>query len=221
MIRWTAKPRPGEAAAHETTGHVWDDDLTEYNQPMPRWWLYLFYITIVFALAYLVLFPGLGRYDGVLGWSQYSKWEQEVAAMREQTAELYESYAATPVPELAGNQQAMETGRRSFTNNCAVCHRLRTGVARGVMPNLADDSWQYGSDPDTIKATLINGRNGVMPAFGDSLSRRQLEQVSAYVYTLTAGMRRSSWRMRARRSTCSSAWPVTARTVPVTRRLAP
>ena len=183
LIRWTAKPRANESASHETTGHVWDEDLTEYNQPMPRWWLMLFYITIVFGLVYLVLYPGLGSYAGLLGWSQYKEYRQEVEAAEARYGPLYAEYAAQPVPELARNDKAMRTAGRLFANNCAVCHGSDGRGAKGF-PNLADDAWLYGGDPDTIKQTLHNGRNGVMPAFGQQLDERGLRSVAAYVYTL-------------------------------------
>ncbi len=183
LIRWTAKPRPNESASDETTGHVWDDDLTEYNQPMPRWWLMLFYITIVFGLIYLVLYPGLGSYDGALGWSQYKEYRQEVQAAESRYAPLYAEYASKPVPELAQVDSAMRTGGRIFANNCAVCHGSDGRGAKGF-PNLADDDWLYGGDPEKIKQSLLNGRNGVMPAFGQQLDERGLRAVAAYVYTL-------------------------------------
>lgn len=183
LIRWTAKPRPNESASTETTGHVWDEDLSEYNQPMPRWWLNLFYITIFFALIYLVLYPGLGSYAGVLGWSQYSEYEAEVEAAKERVAPLYAEYAAQSIPQLADNQSAMRTGQRIFANNCAVCHGSDARGAVGF-PNLTDASWLYGGEPEQIRQTLINGRSGVMPAFGQQLGERDLRAVAAYVYTL-------------------------------------
>ncbi|MDZ7788507.1 MAG: cytochrome-c oxidase, cbb3-type subunit III [Halofilum sp. (in: g-proteobacteria)] len=183
LIRWTAKPRPNESASTETTGHVWDEDLTEYNQPMPRWWLNLFYITIFFALIYLVLYPGLGSYAGVLGWSQYSEYEAEVEAAEERVAPLYAEYAAQSIPQLAENESAMRTGQRIFANNCAVCHGSDGRGAVGF-PNLTDDSWLYGGEPEQIRQTLINGRSGVMPGFGQQLGERDLRAVAAYVYTL-------------------------------------
>ena len=183
LIRWTAKPRPGEAASSETTGHVWDEDLTEYNQPMPRWWLILFYITIVFGIVYLILYPGLGSYAGVLGWSQYEEYREEVQAARERYAPLYDSYASQDIPALAQNAEAMETGQRLFANNCAVCHGSDAQGARGF-PNLTDDDWLYGGSPETIKTSILQGRNGVMPAFGQQLGERGVRAVAAYVYEL-------------------------------------
>lgn len=183
LIRWTAKPRPNENASTETTGHVWDEDLTEYNQPMPRWWLNLFYITIVFALIYLVLYPGLGSYAGVLGWSQYSEYQAEVEAAEERVAPLYADYAEQSIPQLAENESAMRTGQRIFANNCAVCHGSDGRGAVGF-PNLADDVWLYGGDPEQIKHSVLQGREGVMPAFGDQLGESGVRAVAAYVYTL-------------------------------------
>ena len=104
LIRWSGKAQVvKERSTSDTTGHVWDDDLTEYNKPMPRWWLILFYITIVFGVIYLALYPGLGTYAGMLGWSQYEEYREEVKSAREQYAPLYDKYAATPIPELARN----------------------------------------------------------------------------------------------------------------------
>jgi cytochrome c oxidase cbb3-type subunit 3 len=183
LIRWTAKPRPGEAASTETTGHVWDDDLTEYNQPMPRWWLILFYITIVFGLVYLVLYPGLGSYAGVLGWSQYEEYREEVEAAREQYAPLYDRYASIGIPQLATNADAMETGQRLFANNCAVCHGSDGGGAKGF-PNLADDVWNWGGEPQQILISILQGRQGVMPAFEQQLGEQGVRAVAAYVYEL-------------------------------------
>ncbi|ERJ18247.1 Cbb3-type cytochrome c oxidase subunit protein [Salinisphaera shabanensis E1L3A] len=183
LIRWTAKPRPGEASAEETTGHVWDGDLTEYNKPMPRWWLWLFYLTIIFALGYLVLYPGLGKFAGVLGWSQYDAYEQEVAAAEERVAPLFADYAATPIPQLAENSDAMDTGRRLFANNCAVCHGSDARGATGY-PNLADNDWLYGGEPENIERTIMAGRNGMMPGWKPVLGEDGVKEVAAYVYQL-------------------------------------
>ncbi|HKJ94568.1 MAG TPA: cytochrome-c oxidase, cbb3-type subunit III [Gammaproteobacteria bacterium] len=183
LIRWTAKPRAGEAAASETTGHVWDGNLTEYNKPMPRWWLWLFYITIAFALLYLVLYPGLGNFGGLLGWSQYGAYRQEVKAAHEAYAPIYEKYSKMAIPALAKNDDAMGTGRRIFANNCAVCHGSDGRGAPGF-PNLADNDWLHGGSPEAIQTTILNGRQGVMPSFGKALGTRGVEEVAAYVYSL-------------------------------------
>lgn len=182
LIRWTAKKRPGEAAETETTGHVWDG-LSEYNNPLPRWWLWLFYITIGFGLVYLALYPGLGAYKGLLNWSQYGEWEQEVAEAEERVAPLFANYAAIPIPELATNADAMQTGRRLFGNNCAMCHGA-DGRGRTGFPNVADNAWQWGGTPEAIYHSILNGRVAVMPALGAALGEQGVREVSAYVFSL-------------------------------------
>ncbi len=183
LIRWTAKKRPDERAAHETTGHEWDG-LTELNNPMPRWWLWLFYATIVFGLIYMVLYPSFGSYQGLLGWSQYSEWEQEVAETEERVAPLFEEYAEIPIPELAQHSDAMQTGRRLFDNNCAVCHGV-DGGGRPGFPNIANNVWNWGGEPEQIYTSILDGRRGNMPALGDALGEDGLEQVAAYTFSLS------------------------------------
>lgn len=182
LIRWTAKPRAGEAAANETTGHTWDG-ISEYNKPMPRWWLWLFYGSIVVALIYLVLMPGLGNFGGLLGWSQYERYAAEVAAAEERYAPLYAEYAETPIPELAENDQAMATAGRLFANNCSTCHGSDGRGARGY-PNLADNVWQWGGEAEAIRHTLLNGRQAAMPAFSGQLDESEIQATAAYVYSL-------------------------------------
>lgn len=183
LIRWTAKPRPGEAPLGETTGHVWDGNLTEYNKPMPKWWLYLFYITIVFAFVYLILMPGF--FSGVLGWSQVKAWEEDVAAAEARYGPIFAEYAKTPIPELAQNPEAMASGGRLYANNCSVCHGADARGARGF-PNLADDAWQYGGSPEAIKASILNGRQGMMPPMAAAVGDEQaVQQVAAYVLSLS------------------------------------
>lgn len=182
LIRWTAKKRPGEGAASDTTGHEWDG-LREYNNPMPRWWLGLFYITIVFGLVYLLLYPGLGNFRGLLGWSQISAYEAEVAAAEADVAPLFARYAATPIPELARDPAAMATGRRLFVTNCAVCHGADGHGSRGF-PNLADDNWQWGGSPEQIEQTITGGRQAAMIPWGAALGEDGVKAVAAYVRTL-------------------------------------
>lgn len=182
LIRWTARKRPGEGAAHETTGHTWDG-LEELNQPMPRWWLWLFYATIAFSLLYLLLYPGLGAFKGLLGWSQYSAYEEEVQQVEEEVAPLFARYADIPIPELARNDEAMQTGRRLFANNCAVCHGT-DGGGRPGFPDLTDDAWSWGGEPAQIYQSILDGRNGVMPALEDALGDDGVEAVTAYLYDL-------------------------------------
>ncbi len=182
LIRWTAKKRPGEAAASDTTGHEWDG-LKEYNNPMPRWWLGLFYITIVFALGYLLLYPGLGNFKGLLGWTQVGAYEAEVAAVERDVAPLFAKYAAMPIPELARDPAAMATGRRLFVTNCAVCHGADGHGSRGF-PNLADNIWHWGGTPEQIEQTITQGRMAMMMPWGATLGEDGVKAAAAYVRSL-------------------------------------
>lgn len=182
LIRWTAKKRPGEGAASDTTGHEWDG-LREYNNPMPRWWLGLFYITIVFALAYLLLYPGLGNFKGLLGWTQTGAYEAEVQQVEQDVAPLFAKYAATPIPDLARDPAAMATGRRLFVTSCAVCHGADGHGSRGF-PNLADTIWQWGGSPEQIEQTITQGRQAAMIPWGAALGDDGVKAVATYVRSL-------------------------------------
>jgi cytochrome c oxidase cbb3-type subunit 3 len=182
LIRWTAKKRPGEGAASDTTGHEWDG-LREYNNPMPRWWLGLFYLSIVAALVYLLLYPGLGNFKGLLGWTQTGAYEAEVAAVEADVAPLFAKYAATPIPDLARDPAAMATGRRLFVTNCAVCHGADGHGSRGF-PNLADDNWQWGGSPEQIEQTITQGRQAAMIPWGAALGEDGVKAVATYVRSL-------------------------------------
>lgn len=184
LIRWTVRPRPGEAAAGEVTGHVWDEDLREYNNPLPRWWLGLFYVTIVFSLVYLVLYPGLGKWQGLLGWSSAGQYEEEMRQAEAKYGPIFRKYASMPVAALAKDEEAMAAGRRLFMTYCAVCHGSDARGGPGF-PNLADDDWLWGGDPESIKKSILDGRQGVMPAWGGTLGDRGIAEVTAYVLSLS------------------------------------
>lgn len=161
--------RPLEAGkGAETSGHTWDEDLTEYNNPLPRWWAWLFYLTIVFSLGYLVLYPGLGSYSGTLGWSQVKQLEDETRAASARFGPIYEKYAAQDVAAVAKSPEALAIGQRLFLNNCAQCHASDGGGSRGF-PNLTDRDWLWGGTPDAIKASITEGRTGVMPPMGAAI----------------------------------------------------
>ena len=179
-----SKRRSDEPGADETMGHVWDGDLAEYNQPLPLWWLMLFYLTIVFGVGYLLLFPGLGNFKGLLGWSQTGQYEQEVRQVRNRYSEIYDRLAALSFEDLAADEQAMSIGHRLYVNNCSVCHGSDARGAKGF-PNLADDDWLYGGDPDNIKISVLNGRAGLMPPLAAAMSETALEQVVQYVRSLS------------------------------------
>jgi cytochrome c oxidase cbb3-type subunit III len=184
LIIWTTKKRTGEAKQGEVTGHTWDGDLQEYNNPLPRWWLWLFIITIIFAFAYLYYYPGLGNYAGSGGWSQRAQYEEEMSAAKANYDPLFVAYAQKPIPELAKDKVAMESGHRLFLNYCAACHGSDAGGSPGF-PNLTDGIWLYGGDPETIKTTILDGRMGVMPPMGAGLNETQLNDLTAYVISLS------------------------------------
>ncbi len=184
LIRWTAKPRHGESAAGEVTGHTWDETLAEYNNPLPRWWLWLFYLTMLFGLTYLALYPGLGSYRGLLNWTQASAYEQEVQAADAKFGPLFKKYAATPIEQLANDPDALRIGQRLFVNYCAGCHGSDAGGGPGF-PNLRDKDWLYGGQPETILASILDGRTGSMPAWGQVLDGKSIDAVVAYVQTLS------------------------------------
>jgi cytochrome c oxidase cbb3-type subunit 3 len=176
----TSKMKKDSHKEGETTGHVWDDDLTEYNNPLPRWWLYLFIITIVFAVVYLILYPGMGNYKGLLGWTEEGAWAEENEKVLAKRKELFSTFIDKPLPVMIKDTKAMEIGERLFANHCSSCHGSDAQGAVGF-PNLADNDWLYGGEPDTLVQTITNGRNGIMPAWGAALGDEGVKQVAAYV----------------------------------------
>lgn len=169
---------PGTQA--DVVGHVWDGDLQEFNNPLPRWWMWLFAITIVFGLTYLALFPGLGTFPGLLHWTSRGQWEDEQAVAKQQYEPIYTRFAGMPVPAVAADPQAREIGERIFLNNCAPCHASDGRGSRGF-PNLTDSDWLYGGDPAQIEASIQGGRAGMMPALGKQLGEDGVKDVANYV----------------------------------------
>lgn len=172
--------------AHDnTTGHVWDGDLREMNNPLPRWWVGLFLITIVFALGYLALYPGLGNSAGQLGWSSAGQYEAEVAKANQELAPLYAKFSGMPPEEVAKDPQAMAIGDRLFMNNCAQCHGSDARGTKGF-PNLSDSDWLYGGTHDKIKETLVNGRIGNMPPMAAAVGTPEdVRNLAHYVLSLS------------------------------------
>ncbi|TVP76749.1 cytochrome-c oxidase, cbb3-type subunit III [Thioalkalivibrio sp.] len=190
LIRWTSKKRPGEAAEGAETGHSWDG-LTEFNNPLPRWWLWMFYITIVFALVYLVLYPGLGRFAGLLGWHsgnmlgvEDSQYQREMQRAEERYQPIFAAMADQDISSLARDADAVTTGRRLYLNYCSTCHGSDAGGARGF-PSLVNGVWQWGGTPDAIRTSIAQGREANMPGFGDSLGEEGVEQVAHYVLQMS------------------------------------
>lgn len=166
----------------ETTGHA-ADGIEEYDNPLPQWWFKLFILTVVFALGYLVLYPGLGNYAGVLGWTQEGQWEEEVAQASERFTPIFAQYQEVPIPELAQDAEAMQVAERIYLNNCAVCHGSNAQGGYGF-PNLTNDDWLYGGEPENILATLNYGRNGLMPSW-QQLGENNIENLTQYVLSLS------------------------------------
>ncbi|MBK6866462.1 MAG: cytochrome-c oxidase, cbb3-type subunit III [Burkholderiales bacterium] len=160
-LLWISGKTQAMTAADNTTGHVWDGDLREMNNPLPRWWVGLFVITCVFSLAYLYLYPGLGSYGGSLGWTQSGQFEREVSKGNEQMAPIYAAFASKSTEELTKDAQAMAIGDRLFMNNCAQCHGSDARGSTGF-PNLTDGHWNWGGTPEQIHETIAKGRTGVM-----------------------------------------------------------
>ena len=184
LLHWTkgVSDRSGDDVG--STGHVWDEDLKELNTPLPRWWLHLFNITIVFALAYLVLFPGLGNFAGFLGWTQEAQYEDEMAAAEVAQEAIYARYSEMDPQALRADAAAMGTAGRLFRQNCAMCHGSDGRGATGF-PNLADDDWQWGGSFEQIMYTLENGRMAAMPPWVAVLGEDGTQEVVQYVLQLS------------------------------------
>jgi len=168
----------------ETTGHTWDEDLGEYNNPLPRWWMWLFWITIVFSLAYLALYPGLGSYAGYWKWTQVGQLEQETAHANAQFGPLYEKFAGQEVAQLAKSPEALAIGQKLFLNNCAQCH-ASDAAGSASFPNLTDMEWLWGGTPEAIKTSIAEGRLGIMPPWGTVLGEQGVKDAAHYVMSLS------------------------------------
>ena len=173
-----AKFTPGK-----TMGHVWDETLEEYNNPMPRWWSWLFVITVIFSLVYLVLYPGLGKFPGILGWTSVGQYKIERERMDATIQPMYDKYLAMDVKAVAADKQAMETGKRLYLTYCMQCHGADARGAKGF-PNLTDSDWLYGGEPEQIKQTIDEGRMGVMPPHAQ-LGADTIKDLANYVRSLS------------------------------------
>jgi len=172
-------------AGDNTTGHIWDEDLRELNNPLPRWWMGLFVLTVLFAGIYLALYPGLGSAKGTLGWSSQGQYDAEQAKARAALGEVYAKYAAMPVQALAADAGAMGIGERLFANNCAACHGSDAKGSKGF-PNLTDSDWLYGGSHETIIETITKGRNGQMPPMAAAVGGAEdVRNVANYVLSLS------------------------------------
>lgn len=180
-----SKRKTGKAGDKiETMGHVWDENLEELNTPLPRWWLYLFIGTLIWGAGYLLLYPGLGAYAGLLGWSQINQLEQEMQAADAAYGPIYAQFKNTDLRQLAQNEAALKIGESLYSSYCTTCHGSDARGARGY-PNLRDSDWLYGGEPDNIKVSILQGRRALMPAWGEVLSAEDIFNVTAYVEQLS------------------------------------
>ncbi len=169
----------------DTTGHVWDETLAEYNNPLPRWWMWLFYLTIVFSIAYLAFYPGLGSFSGSFGWSSRAQLEEEMARANQQFGPLYEKYVKMDVTAVAADAQAQQMGQRLFLNHCAQCHGSDAGGSRGF-PSLRDSDWLWGGSPELVKTSIAEGRMGVMPPQAAAVGTSEdVKDLANYVLSLS------------------------------------
>lgn len=185
ILLWLTARKRVAASADNTTGHVWDEDLREANNPLPMWWVGLFVLTIVFGLGYLALFPGLGSFRGKSDWTSRGAYEAEVARATQELAPVYAKYAAMPVEEISRDPQAHAIGERLFMGNCAQCHGSDARGSKGF-PNLTDKDWLYGGTPDKIIETITRGRVGVMPPMAAAVGTPDdVKNVANYVLSLS------------------------------------
>ncbi|MBS0231630.1 MAG: cytochrome-c oxidase, cbb3-type subunit III [Proteobacteria bacterium] len=186
LLWWTAKRRPGDPKP-EDISHYWDGDITEFNKPMPRWWINGFYIAIAFAFGYLFWYGGFGTYQGFGHWSSKGEHDQAAAQASARLERTFAPYKGQAIDALAQNPSAVELGRSIFANNCATCHGSSAKGAVGY-PNLTDDIWHWGGSPERILETVNKGREGVMPAWGKALTSMggpdAVDYVIAYVRQL-------------------------------------
>jgi len=184
LIRWLSAAISPEEQGKEMD-HVWDEDLVELNNPLPRWWLNMFYITLFFGIGYLVLYPGLGTFAGVLGWTSTGQYEREMDLADGKYGPLFEKYRDMDIVAVADDEQARRMGERLFVNYCATCHGSDARGAPGF-PNLRDNDWLYGGDPAVIEQTILDGRNGVMPAWEAALGGAEgVNDMTEYVLSIS------------------------------------
>jgi cytochrome c oxidase cbb3-type subunit III len=173
------------SSTDDDADHTWDVDLKELNNPLPRWWMGLFVITVLFGAVYLALYPGLGSAAGTLQWSSTAQHQAEQQTAAAAMAPVYAKYATMTAPELARDPRAMAIGERLFINNCAACHGSDAKGSKGF-PNLTDDDWLYGGAPEKIVETITQGRIGMMPPMAAAVgSAADVSNVAHYVLSLS------------------------------------
>jgi cytochrome c oxidase cbb3-type subunit 3 len=183
------RTRPGDQGAGHTTGHSYDG-IEEFDNPLPAWWFYMFVITLVFSAGYLIAYPGLGSFKGVLGWTELQQWEHEVEQAEAKYGPVFAQYRDMSLEEIAGDTKAMKMGQRIYANNCSQCHGSDARGNRGF-PNLTDDDWIWGGTPDAIHATIIKGRQAAMPPWVAVLGEDGVHNTALYALTLSGAVEAS------------------------------
>jgi cytochrome c oxidase, cbb3-type, subunit III len=197
-----ANKRIDEATNTETVGHEWDG-IEELNTPLPRWWLWSFYATIVFSIGYVVAYPAIPMVHsataGMLGWSSRGELARDLGAQKNERSKIVAELAVTPIEKLPGKPALMRAavagGAAAFKVNCVQCHGAGAAGSSGF-PNLNDDDWLWGGDLAAIEQTLIHGirqpgdkeaRTSLMPAFGKDglIPADQIQDVTSYVLSLS------------------------------------
>ncbi len=184
VLNFSKRKAGDDSGKVETMGHVWDENLAELNNPLPKWWLYSFLFTLFWGVGYLIFYPGLGSYAGILGWSQAKQFEDEMQQAEDTYGPIYDQFKNIEVAKLAEDEDALKVGERLYASYCTTCHGSDARGARGF-PNLRDNDWLYGGEAETIKTTIMQGRNGAMPAWGEMLSEEDVFNVVSYVEQLS------------------------------------
>ncbi|HSG60279.1 MAG TPA: cytochrome-c oxidase, cbb3-type subunit III [Pseudomonadales bacterium] len=168
---------------NRTTGHVYDG-IEEYDNPLPAWWFKLFLGTVIFSVGYLIAYPGMGNFQGLLNWSSEGQWQQEMAVADSRLQPILDQYATTDMDALAAIPAAMKMGARIYANNCAQCHGSDARGSYGF-PNLTDNDWLYGNKPQELMTTIVHGRQAVMPAWQAILGEEGIRNMAAFVVNMS------------------------------------
>jgi len=185
LISWAGKQGPQNKEDEDLVGHKWDGDLEEWNNPAPKWWLYLYFITIAWAIGYLVVYPGIGPFEGLLGWSQQGQYESEMQAAEDRYEPIYARFADMEFAALAQDPDAQKLGKSLFASYCTTCHGSDARGATGY-PNLTDDDWLWGSSEAAITTTITLGRNSIMPTLSAALGGETgIDNMVRYVRSLS------------------------------------
>jgi cytochrome c oxidase cbb3-type subunit 3 len=187
LIGWSAKQGPSDLADDDLVGHKWDGDLEEWNNPAPKWWLYLYFITVFWGIGFLIAMPGLGTYKGMLGWSSAAQYDDEMQYAAETYEPIYEQFAAMDFADLSRNEEALSLGKSLYASYCTTCHGSDARGAPGF-PNLTDDDWQWGKTEQDLMMTILNGRNAAMPVLAPALGGDEgIDNMVKYVQSLSGG----------------------------------